>query len=251
LSAALGWPTVLSRKRRAVIALLGALFICCFAGGANPRALTSREAARIYNQGVEAFRRGAWSEAEKRFRETMSGGEGPLSRFARFNLANTQYERTRRGGMSKQQARSRLGEAIELYRQCLFEGQRPDDARANLQIAYSLLKRIEDHEPTREPPGEDRDGGTSSNPPPDQQTTRERERGQPDETDGDKPGQGDPSGPRVPGGGSAAVPQSPDDRSDAEVDDELRRIDDAARRRTPAKQKQENNPTTTVVRLPW
>jgi hypothetical protein len=225
------------------------MLVFCFASGASPLP----EIAETYNRGVEAYRSAAWQEAEAQFRLAMASGEEPISRQACFNLANTQYQWVQKGGMSKQEAMSRLEECIACYRRCIQENQRPADARANLQIVYALLKQIENQEPKNRQSGSDDKGQDSASPP---SNNRRAERG-----NGDKPPQsGEKPSPKSSAADASKLdqPGAPPDviegetqekLTDGAAEDELRRIRDQARRRGARKKPTMVGPT--VPALPW
>jgi Ca-activated chloride channel family protein len=233
-----------------------AMLALCFGGGASP----PPDIADTYNRGVEAYRNAAWPEAEAQFRRALASGEEPTSSQACFNLANTQYQWVRKGGMSKQEAMSRLEESIACYRRCIQQNQRPADARANLQIVYALLKHIGNQEPKNKQSGnDDKDQGTAS--PPSRSSNRPAERGeggQPPQS-GEKPSPknsaGDPSKPDKPSQTATSASldatggQTQDKLTDSAAEAELRRIRDSARRRGQGKKPTLAGPT--VPGLPW
>ncbi|WP_164103394.1 VWA domain-containing protein [Candidatus Laterigemmans baculatus] len=232
------------------------------------RRLSVRESSQLYNAGVDAYRDGRWGEAEALFDRVRRWGDEELQSKARFNLANTQYAIANRGGISKQEAITRLQTAIELYRQTLAEGQRSRDARANIEITYRRLRQIEQQSPDSQRgdgdenrrgdqsesgadgageqagsnPGDADQGDTS------QGDTSQGDSGQGDSGQGDS-GQGDSrregSGEHRPGrsgrndGGSNSGPAAPPEASpesdleeplsSGEAEDQLRRIRQRAR----------------------
>jgi Ca-activated chloride channel family protein len=217
-------------------AFLAMLVLCLVSASPPPKTVDT------YNRGVEAYQASAWQEAENQFRLAMAGEE-PIACQASFNLANTQYQRVRKDGMSKQEAMSRLQECIACYRHCIHENQRCADARANLQIAYALLKQIEKQEPTNRQSGSD-DQGPASSPP--RSNNQRTERGE-----GDKPRQSpeklsanrsaaDASKRNKPGENPTSPPEAnraktQDKLTDAAAENELRRIRDQARPRSSGK----------------
>jgi hypothetical protein len=241
------------RLNAAVGAVLAALIVCCVGGASPPpdsateSALDRRQIGQIYNRGVEAYRGAAWHEAEARFRRAMASRDGEISARSCFNLANTQYQLVRAGGMSKREATARLEESIELFRRCIHEQRRPADARANLQIAYALLKQIERQElNNRRPDGngdeagsDDEDEGSSMppphgdrQPPGDGQSstsggkTRHASTSSDPRPETDRAGQDSKSPPPGSTGDS-----TPDKWTDAEAEEELRQFAGHARRR--------------------
>jgi hypothetical protein len=244
----LGWRGYSRRPDRHVTIAIAFLAVLSFLSGASPTtenqakdsAFRGLEIAETYNRGVEAYQSAAWQEAEVQFRRAMAGEE-PISCQACFNLANTQYQWVRKGGMSKQEAMSRLEECIACYRRCIQENQRAADARANLQIAYALLKQIEKQEPNnRQSGGDDNEQGSASPPP--ASNNRRAERGEADKPrqSGEKPSPnssaGDASKLDKPGQTAmSALPdltggEMKDKLTDQAADDELRRIRDQSRR---------------------
>jgi Ca-activated chloride channel family protein len=257
--ARLGWWGFSRRRdRHATIAIaILAMLVLCFVSGASP----PPQIAVTYNHGVEAYQSAAWQEAEAQFRRAMASGEEQISWQACFNLANTQCQWVRKGGMSKQEAMLRLEECIACYRRCIQAKQRPEDARANLQIVYTLLKHIENQEPkNRQSPSDDKDQGSAS--PPSVSNNRRAEGGE-----GDKPRQsGEKPSPKSSAGdasksdkaGQTAMSAPPDmtgeetqeKLTDVAAEDELRRIRDQARRRGPGKKPVLVGPTVPGS-LPW
>jgi hypothetical protein len=236
-------------KQRIAVSWATAVFLCLCAGGAAPPATGAqarREAAKLYNQGVDAYRRGKWQEAETRFRQARTAAEPEISRRSRFNLANANCELARRGGRSRREAESLLTEAIDLYRQCIADDQRPDDARANLQIAFSLLKQIKAREPTRGPSDPNRGGGSSSTAP---------AGGREGSSEGNQSdSEMSPVAPRDSGeqaGGPTAMPGPSSDWTDEEAEDELQRIGAAAKRRPPRDGKKGGQQVVASGGLPW
>jgi Ca-activated chloride channel homolog len=267
----LGWCSSSRRRERhttIAIAFL-AMPVSCFVSAASPTpenkaevsSYRRRQIAETYNRGVEAYQSAAWQEAEAQFRRAMASGEEQISCQARFNLANAQYQWVRTAHMSKQEAMSRLEECIACYRRCIQEKQRPEDARANLQIVYALLKHIENQEPKYRQSGSDDKDKSSANPP-SLSSNRRAERGE-----GDKPRQlagkpspnssvGDASKLDKPGQTAMSAPPDvtrgaiQDKFTDSEAEDELRRIRDQARRRGPGKEDVLAGPTVPGG-LPW
>jgi Ca-activated chloride channel homolog len=219
-----------------IASALLAMLVLWSASGASPLP----DSAETYNRGVEAYRSSAWQEAEAQFRQALASGDEQVSRQASFNLANTQYQWVRKGGMSKQEAMSRLQESIACYRRCIQENQRPADARANLQIVYALLKHIEHQEPKDRQSGSDDKDQVPASPPSNNQPA---DRGQGDKPppSEQKPGTnsspGDASKPDKPGQSAMSTPpdasggQTQDKLTDGAAENELRRIRDQARRR--------------------
>jgi hypothetical protein len=238
------------------VALL-AMLILCLVSGATPQP----GIAETYNRGVEAYQSAAWQEAETQFRLAMASADEQISRQGCFNLANTQYQRVRKGGMSKPEAMARLEECIACYRRCIQENQRPQDARANLQIVYALLKHIENQEQKNGQSGGD-DKEQSSASPPSSSNNRQAERGEGDKPrqSGEKPSPnssaGDPSERDKPGQGAMSAPpdvtggEMSDKLTDAAAEGELKRIRDQARRRGLGKKPVHVEPTVPGG-LPW
>jgi len=231
------------------IAFLAMLALCSLSGASPPP-----DIAETYNRGVEAYRSAAWQEAEAQFRLAVASGDEQISRQTCFNLANTQYQLVRKGGMSKQEAMSRLQECIACYRRCIQENQRPADARANLQIVYALLKQIEKQEPKNGQSGsKDNDQGSKNPPPPSNNPPAERAEGDKPRQSGEKPSlnssRGNASKPDKPDQTAMSPPpemtgdQTPDKLTDRAAEDEVRRIRDQARRHGPGKKPTLAGPT--------
>lgn len=250
------WFGASRRHRRTTTPIVLSMLGLCFLSGASPRP----GLAETYNRGVEAYRSAAWQEAEAQFRQVIETGEEPFSSRARFNLANTLYQRVRAARMSKQEAMSRLEECIACYRRAIQDNERPADARANLQIAYTLLKRIENQEATDRQSGRDDADQGSASPPETSQRRGERGEGDKLPPPGERPGSngnaGDASKPNKPDQPATSPPadatggQVQNDLTDAAAEDELKRIRDQARRRGSGKKPVLARPTIPGG-LPW
>jgi Ca-activated chloride channel family protein len=265
-----GWSGAFRRRGRHIaIASASLALLLCFVSGASPTsenrgkvsAYSRREIAETYNRGIQAYQSAAWQEAEAQFRQAMESGEEPIPGQACFNLANAQYQLVRNGGMSKQEATRRLEECIACYRRCIQKDQRPEDARANLQIVYALLKHIEKQEPSSRGSGSSEKDKSSASPPASSSnqgadhgdSDRQRqstENRSPNSSTGDaskldKPGQtAVPPQSKMSGGGTK------DKLTDSAAEDELRRIRDEARRRGSGIRPVLNGPSVPGG-LPW
>jgi len=160
----------------ATIASLAFITACCFtasasaadisatvrrgnealAAGKFDEALTSyqqaatEEPARVellYNQAVAHYRKGEYEQARGLFTQATAAEDRGLEAKARFNLAGCDYaEAVALAEKDKPAAIERLQRAISHYRGALQSNPDEGDARANIELAQMLIKKLQDEE---------------------------------------------------------------------------------------------------------
>lgn len=129
-----------------------------FAGAASGYAEIESELpdSAIYNYGVALYRDQKFATAAQQFQRVTASAENPLAAKARFNLGNCFYAIALADLQSAAQVASdqpapppdptkaieSLESAITQYRSSLRINPSDDDARANIELAYQLLKRL-------------------------------------------------------------------------------------------------------------
>lgn len=103
---------------------------------------TIRERTVQYNAAVRAYRQGNYLVAAQHFSSLVTDSDPQIRQRATFNLANSLYQATLRGGTTKTRAINSLNRAAALYRSCIATRHRPDDAGYNLRLTELLIEKI-------------------------------------------------------------------------------------------------------------
>lgn len=101
----------------------------------------------VYNQAVAAWQAGALDQAETLFAEAIARGDTALASRARYNLGNCHYARALKRLENAQQpdaagAIEQLDQAVSLYREALADNPADTDARANTELARTLIDQL-------------------------------------------------------------------------------------------------------------
>lgn len=98
-----------------------------------------------YNSGVALYRQGDVDAARALFSETSTSADNPLAAAARYNLGNCFYtDAVATAEQDKQASIDSLNQAITQYRASLRANPNHVDARANIELAVELRKKLED-----------------------------------------------------------------------------------------------------------
>lgn len=98
-----------------------------------------------YNSGVALYRQGEVDQARALFSETSTSTNNSLAAAARYNLGNCSYtDAVATAEQDKQSAIDSLNQAITQYRASLRANPKHVDARANIELAVALRKKLED-----------------------------------------------------------------------------------------------------------
>jgi Ca-activated chloride channel family protein len=97
-----------------------------------------------YNRGVALYRLGEFDEAKGAFAESLSTRDLSLEQRAKFNLGNCAYAQALQRLTDYAGAIEDLRRAIEHYRDALELDPDDQDARANIETAYLLIKDLLD-----------------------------------------------------------------------------------------------------------
>jgi Ca-activated chloride channel family protein len=101
----------------------------------------------LYNQAVAHYRKGEYEQARGLFTQATSSGDRQLEAKARFNLADCDYaEAVALAEKDKPAAIERLNRAISHYRGALQSNPAEGDARANIELAQMLIKKLQEEE---------------------------------------------------------------------------------------------------------
>ena len=110
------------------------------------QALAISDDPRIaYNKAIAHYRRGELEQARQLFANVVGEGENAIAAKARFNLGNTDYAEAVQllGQQQSEGAIAKLRSAIEHYRRAIAIDRKDRDARSNIELAYRLLKKLE------------------------------------------------------------------------------------------------------------
>ncbi len=126
----------------------------------------------VFNKGVAHFQKGDFESARQMFARAAGSTDAGLAAQARYNLGHTEYSeglKLLEGDLSEDEdkdhaaAREKLVSALGHFRATLKANPSDEDARANLELAHRLLKRLtpQDQTPPEPQPnqrlGEDQD----------------------------------------------------------------------------------------------
>ena len=100
-----------------------------------------------YNLAVAEFRKGEIESASALFTEAAAASNAAVASRARYNLGNCLYsEALQQAEQDKTAAIASLGEAISHYRGALRVAPNMTDARANIELAGELLRRLQEQQ---------------------------------------------------------------------------------------------------------
>ncbi len=110
-----------------------------------------------YNRGVALYRLGSFDEAKAAFASALSTRDLALEQKAKFNLGNCAYSQALQKLTDYAGAIEELRRAIDYYRDALELDPDDQDARANIETAYLLVKDLldkkkQEEEKQKEPP---------------------------------------------------------------------------------------------------
>ncbi len=97
-----------------------------------------------YNRGVALYRLGNFDEAKAAFASALSTRNLALEQKAKFNLGNSAYSQALQRLTDHAGAIEDLRRAIDYYRDALELDPNDQDARANIETAYLLIKDLLD-----------------------------------------------------------------------------------------------------------
>ncbi len=97
-----------------------------------------------YNRGVALYRLGSFDEAKAAFASALSTRDLALEQKAKFNLGNCAYSQALQKLTDYAGAIEELRRAIDYYRDALELDPDDQDARANIETAYLLIKDLLD-----------------------------------------------------------------------------------------------------------
>ena len=104
-----------------------------------------------YNMAVAEYRSGNIDAAEKLFSEVAGTGAPAISSSSRYNLGNCQYARAvQLAEQDKPAAIEHLRDAISHYRGALRGNPNNPDARANIELAGGLIRKLEQEQKQQE-----------------------------------------------------------------------------------------------------
>ena len=128
---------------------------------------------RDYNLAVAYFRKGDHSAAEKLFSQTARSLDSRIAANSRYNLGNCRYAQALQLAESKKTAAiDQLRSAITDYRSSLRLDSQNQDARANIELALQLIRKLEEEQQQEQ---EDRQNQQQQN---DQQQDQQDQSGQ-------------------------------------------------------------------------
>lgn len=96
-----------------------------------------------YNQAVAEYRRKNYSKAAELFTQALSRLDAKLDPRIKYNLGNCAYGEALELKDKPQEAIGKLKSAAALYRDAIAGDPSDEDARANLESAYRMLKLME------------------------------------------------------------------------------------------------------------
>ena len=97
-----------------------------------------------YNTAVAEYRKGNIEAAEKRFREVAGTSAPAISSNSRYNLGNCQYAKALHvAEQDRPAAIEHLRDAVSHYRGALRGNSNNVDARANIELASELIRKLE------------------------------------------------------------------------------------------------------------
>ncbi len=97
-----------------------------------------------YNRGVALYRLGDWDGAKEAFASALSTRDSALEQKAKYNLGNCAYSQALQKLTDYAGAIEDLRRAINYYRDALELDPTDQDARANIETAYLLIKDLLD-----------------------------------------------------------------------------------------------------------
>jgi len=98
----------------------------------------------IYNQAVAHYRKGEYEQARGLFTQVIGSADGQLEAKARFNLGDCDYaEAVALAEKDKPAAIDRLYRAISHFRGALQANPSENGARANIELAQLLIKKLQ------------------------------------------------------------------------------------------------------------
>ncbi len=104
-----------------------------------------------YNLAVAEYRKGNIDSAEQLFNEVAGSGNANISADSRYNLGNCQYAKAiTLADKDKPAAVERLRHAISNYRGSLRGNPNNPDARANIELAGELIRKLEEEQKQEE-----------------------------------------------------------------------------------------------------
>ena len=108
-----------------------------------------------FNLGNALFKQRRFDDAVKHYaRALMTASPGPtgLEGRLKYNLGNVAYQRALQALPRAQQALPHLQSAVTYYRDSLEADPQHEDARYNLELAHTLLRRLQQQPPSSEAP---------------------------------------------------------------------------------------------------
>ncbi|QDS96514.1 hypothetical protein FF011L_53260 [Roseimaritima multifibrata] len=104
-----------------------------------------------YNLGVAQYRKGEIAAAKEQFMQASASSDTPLAAAARYNLGNCFYaDAVASAEQDKPAAIEALTQAIDHYRGSLSGDPNHTDARANIELAGQLLKKLQEEQQQQE-----------------------------------------------------------------------------------------------------
>ena len=104
-----------------------------------------------YNTGVAEYRKGNIDAAEQLFKEAAGTSSSTIAADSRYNLGNCQYAKALQiAEQDKPAAVGLLREAIANYRGALLSQSNNPDARANIELAGELIRKLEQEQKKEE-----------------------------------------------------------------------------------------------------
>jgi len=96
-----------------------------------------------YNLGVAAYRQGDMAKAKEQFLRALRTGDANLEAKAKFNLGDVAYAQALAKKSAIPEAIQSLRTAVANYRDALDVRTNDPDARANIEMAWLLIKKLE------------------------------------------------------------------------------------------------------------
>lgn len=104
-----------------------------------------------YNMAVAEYRNGNIDAAEKLFGEVAGAGNPAISTMSRYNLGNCRYAKAVQvAEQDRPAAIAHLRDAVAHYRGALRANANNPDARANIELAGALIRRLEQEQTQQE-----------------------------------------------------------------------------------------------------
>ena len=142
-----------------------------------------------YNQAVAQYRKGDVETAEALFTEAASSSDTSIAASSRYNLGNCLYAKALQSvEQDKPAAIEQLRQAIDHYRGSLNGNPENPDARANIELAAELIKKLQEEQKQEDQRQQDQQQQDQQQQDQQQQDQQQQDQQQQDQQQQDQPG---------------------------------------------------------------